>query len=109
MSANDEFRGVGQWPAGERPVMSRPPDPIANKVFVDEVRHALGIEGDAAVRAADWILGKMERYAAWHAQPVFTLDGNGPVCSLCGTLWPLCGHHHLSGANGDHAAEDGAA
>ena len=23
-------------------------------------------------------------------------DGSGPECSLCGTLWPLCGHHHMS-------------
>lgn len=99
-----EFDEIMQIPAESRPVMSRPPTPVATNLFISEVADALGLDGDAAREAADWIVGKMDRYAAWHAQPTFTMDGAGPVCSYCGAIWPMCGHHHLSGVL---PAEDG--
>lgn len=90
---------------GTRPVMSIPPAPIATDDFIREVADALNLDGDAAREAADWIVGKLDRYAAWHAEPVFDMDGAGPVCSYCKAIWPLCGHHHQSAALPDEEVD----
>lgn len=91
-----EFEGIFMPHEGERPVMSKPPTMRASKKLIDQVRWELGLPGDVAVQVADWVADRMERYAALFAKPVFSMDGGGPVCSLCGVIWPLCGHHHLS-------------
>lgn len=91
-----EFEGIFMPHHGTRPVMSKPPTMRAAKNLIDQVRWELELDDDVAVRVADWVADRMERYASQFAQPVFTMDGSGPVCSLCSVIWPLCGHHHLS-------------
>ena len=49
-----------------------------------------------ALAFGDWLADYLESYGAASAQGVFTIDGAGPVCSWCGNIWPLCGHHHLT-------------
>lgn len=96
--AQDEFKGimtVGPDHAGSRPVTSHPPRYIAAKVFVREV--AAMLERDSSPEAvADWAIDKMERFGALMAEPMFDMNGNGPICSWCKTIWPLCGHQHQS-------------
>ena len=41
---------------------------------------------------SDWA----ERLGASRSRPVSDMHGNGPLCSWCGAIWPLCGHHHTS-------------
>lgn len=85
-----------------RPVMSHPPRLVASAKFIREVRHALDIADDEKAReVADWAIDKMERFGARTAQAVFDMEGNGPMCSWCGTTWPLCGHHHQAQAIDD--------
>lgn len=91
-----EWEGIFLPAETGRAVMSMPPRMRASAAFVREVRDALNLDTDAAADAADWIADKMERFGAAFAQPVFDMDGNGPICSWCTTVWPLCGHHHIS-------------
>jgi len=93
----DEFNEIAFYPGGTRPVMSRPPELIATNRFIFMVERGFEEHTTASTRA-DWILNLMERYGAASAQPVFTMDGQGPCCSWCGAIWPLCGHHHMSTA-----------
>ncbi len=88
--------------------MSVPPRVKASKKLILEVRDALGLDDDAAVKAADWIADKMERFGAFSAHMSFDAEGNGPQCSWCGMVWPLCGHHHLSGWGDDEPEDDAA-
>ena len=46
--------------------------------------------------AGDWLADYLECYGASSAEGVFNLAGEGPICSWCKTIWPLCGHAHLS-------------
>lgn len=94
-----------------RPVMSKPRPFKATKKFIHHVQDNLELADDKAVAAADWVLNLMERYGAASAQPVFDMEGSGPNCSWCGTIWPLCGHHHMSENLPDEdesEADDGA-
>lgn len=97
-SAQDEFKGImttSPGDGGNRPVMSRPPRYIATREFVREVSDML--ERDRSAEAvADWAIDKMERFGALMAEPMFDMNGNGPICSWCKTIWPLCGHQHQS-------------
>lgn len=99
--STSEFEGIFLAGNGTRAPMSKPPRMKATKRFIREVQDALGIPDERATEAADWVVNKMERYGAYFAEPVFDMDGNGPKCSFCGMIWPLCGHHHMSGALGD--------
>jgi hypothetical protein len=95
-----EFADIFE-PKPDRPVMTRPPREQASKKFIHEVAAELRAVGldltpDDAAKVADWAADKMERFGARTAQGVFTMDGGGPLCSWCGTIWPLCGCHHLS-------------
>lgn len=100
-----EWTGIFVFEGGDRPVMSRPPVPKAASALVREVADMLGVEYHDAIEAADWIASKMERFGAGTAQPVFDMDGNGPICSWCTTIWPLCGHHHLTAFTGEDEDE----
>lgn len=95
-----EFEGILQYAdtRPNRPVTSRPPRVIASSAFIREVAHKLElpVDSDRAREVADWVVDKMERFGARTAQGVFDLKGNGPVCSWCGVIWPLCGHYHQS-------------
>lgn len=102
MSIMNEWEGIF-LPTAPRAVMSVPPRTQASSLFVHEVRDALGLDDETAVRVADWAADKMERFGAAFAQPVFDMDGNGPICSWCTTLWPLCGHQHQSAMLEDDA------
>lgn len=89
-----EFHEIIQSTGGERPVMSKPRPFTATKKFIQHLHDNIGELSQE--EAADWVLNLMERYGARTAQPVFDMDGSGPQCSWCGTLWPLCGHQHMS-------------
>lgn len=94
---NEEFTAIILVTEGEtRPVMSKPQPFKATKKFIQHVQDNLGIPDEHATDAADWVLNLMERYGANTAQPMFDMEGAGPCCSWCGTIWPLCGHHHMS-------------
>lgn len=106
---NEEFTAIIITEGGTRPVMSKPKPFIATKKFIQHVEENLNIPEDQATAAADWVLNLMERYGANSAQPVFDMEGNGPMCSWCGMIWPLCGHHHMSSNLGPDEEEDEAA
>lgn len=89
-----EFHEIIQPKSGERPVMSKPPSLTATKKFIRHIQD--GLEDLSPEDAGDWVLNLMERYGARTAQPMFDMEGNGPSCSWCGMIWPLCGHHHMS-------------
>lgn len=105
MSAG-EFEGIFEH-GYSRPLMSKPPRVQASKKLIQEVADALHIDDDDAAReAADWIADKMERFGARTARGVIDMDGNGPQCSWCSAIWPLCGCSHLSEVDlGDEADE----
>jgi hypothetical protein len=107
---NPEFTAIIINDGGNRPVMSKPKPFKATKKFIQHVQDNLPIPDDKAVEAADWVLNLMERYGANSAQPVFDMEGNGPLCSWCFMIWPLCGHHHMSSnlGNDDEEGEDDA-
>ena len=103
---SDEFSEIMQSTGESRPVMSVPPRVIASAKFIREVQRELDIaDDDRAREAADWIIDKMERFGAYTARRVFDLEGNGPQCSCCGGIWPLCGHHHQAFQPHDHEGE----
>lgn len=94
----DEFREIFMVAPGtpeSRPVMSLPPRVIATKKFERELQ---GVIDDASTTTdiADWVVDKMERFGAAFAEPMFDMEGNGPTCSWCKAIWPLCGHQHQS-------------
>ena len=91
-----EFEGIALQ-SKPYPLMSKPTPLVATNLFVREVQDAL--TGKTAQEQADWVLNKMERYAAAFSEPVFDMEGNGPQCSLCSAPWTLCGHHHMSVKN----------
>lgn len=101
-----EFEGIFE-PTPSRPVMSKPQRMKASKEFVHEVAAMLGVQhSEDATEAADWIADKMERFGARTARPVFDMHGNGPQCSWCGAIWPLCGDAHLSEELDDEEGAD---
>jgi hypothetical protein len=95
-TAESEFTAIIITDGENRPVMAKPRPFKATKKFIAHVQDNLGTPDERAVDAADWVLNLMERYAAQYARPVFDMEGNGPQCSLCSMIWPLCGHHHMS-------------
>lgn len=98
MTAEDEFKGILVPASGtpeRRPVMSHPPRYVASRDFTLEVSDLLD-RSAGPQDVADWIVDKMERFGALMAEPMFDTEGNGPICSWCKTIWPLCGHHHQS-------------
>lgn len=104
--SDGEFTAIIISEGGTRPVMSKPRMFRATKKFIAHVQDNLDIPDDRAIEASDWVLNLMERYGANSAQPVFTMDGNGPICSWCGMIWPLCGHHHMSSNLGPDEEEE---
>lgn len=114
-AASTEFVGViNSFVDGgrERPPMSVPLKVEASKDFIDRVRTEIPctVTDDEATAVADYVLNLMEKYGAFQAQPVVNMHGTGPCCSWCGTIWPLCGHHHWSGVDFDNeeAEDEGA-
>lgn len=95
MTIANYFNEIALDPVELRPLASRPAPLIATNLFVREVQEALNDK--TSQEQADWVLNKMESFAAFFAQPVFDMEGGGPLCSFCTAIWPLCGHHHMSG------------
>ena len=63
----------------------------ATPEFVREVSDMLrDPQDDRAV--AQWIVERIEEYGAQHARLVFSVEGNGPFCSYCGSIAAYCGH-----------------
>lgn len=83
-----------------RPVM-RPPKVEATSQLVLETRIALEETGGDPERMAQWVAERIEEFGALQSQPIFDMEGNGPICSWCGTIWPLCGHSERSEVLGD--------
>lgn len=103
----NEFDGILIPQGGNRAFMSRPPEFKAARVFVDRVMAELDVpDRERANVMADWIVNFAERFGAYQAAPMFDMDGNGPRCSWCGTIWPLCGHHHMTGRNLEEDDDD---
>lgn len=75
----------------DRPVMM-PPRVQATDQLVTETRIALEETGGDPERMAQWIAERIEEFGALQAEPVFDMEGSGPICSWCSALWPLCGH-----------------
>jgi len=103
---SDEFHGIFLNDGTTRPLTAAPPPMKATKKLIREVQDALGIPDERATEAADWVADKMERFGARSAQPVFDMDGQGPMCSWCGMVWPLCGHQHQSEETNDESDEE---
>ncbi|WP_017791898.1 hypothetical protein [Leucobacter salsicius] len=102
-----EFDGILIATGGSRPLMSKPPEFKAARVFVDRVMAELDVpDRERAEFMADWIVNFAERFGASAAQPMFDMEGNGPQCSWCGQIWPLCGHHHMSEEISDDEAKE---
>ena len=90
-----EFEGIFERQSN-RPVMTMPPRMVPSAKLVAQIRIACDLDHATAERVAYWAADWGERLGARTAQPVIDMDGSGPICSWCGMLWPLCGHHHLS-------------
>lgn len=75
----------------DRPVMV-PPQVQATDQLVLETRLALEETNADPERMAQWVAERIEEYGALQAEPVFDMEGAGPICSWCGAFWPLCGH-----------------
>ena len=98
MSGNDHPK----WfivPGENRPVMSRPPKLTATRAFVQLVEDARR-DNPTPEAFADWVANFAEEYGASTAEPMFDMEGHGPLCSWCATIWPLCGHQHMSEVEG---------
>ena len=91
-----EFEGIFEPSATNRPLMSVPPRMLPSRKLIDQIRVACDLDDATAERVAHWAADWGERLGARTAEPVFDMDGNGPACSWCGQLWPLCGHQHQS-------------
>lgn len=104
----DEFAGIMLSSGDSRPVMSHPPKMAASKAFVREVQDVLDSADGSVEALADWVVDKMERFGALMAEPMFDTEGNGPLCSWCKTIWPLCGHQHQSQRIHELNTRDGA-
>ena len=78
-----------------RPGMSHPTPMQASRKLLQIIEDAQR-EHDTPEAFADWFANYLEGFGASTAEAVFTMDGAGPVCSWCGNIWPLCGHHHMS-------------
>lgn len=102
-AASNEFTEVAIGRGERRPLESVPPTLIATRDFAHRVQNEIPctVTDEETEAVADWVLNMMERFGAFSAQPVFTMDGAGPVCSWCFGIWPFCGHHHQSGHDFD--------
>lgn len=81
-----------------RPATARP-----SPKLVREVERVLAVSAGPQ-DVAEWLADYMERYAARFAHPCIDMtDPHRPgeqgtvECSLCGVVWPVCGHAHWSG------------
>lgn len=83
-----------------RPVM-QPPKVYATDHLVLETRLATEETGADPERMAQWIAERIEEFGAITSLPVFDMEGNGPICSWCAAMWPLCGHASRSEMVGD--------
>lgn len=93
MSTETEYTGIFLAQSGSRPVMSTPPPMQASRKLVQIVADARD-QSTSDEDLADWLADFMERFGARTAQPVIDMEGNGPLCSWCSAIWPLCGHDH---------------
>ena len=63
--------------------------------FVREVEFFL-LDNPTSREIAQWVADRIEEHGAQFARPVVTLKGNGPFCSYCGAIGPICGHPERS-------------
>ena len=104
-----EFEDIGILSgAAENPASWLPGKLQATRKFATAVRDNIPctVTDDEMFAVADWVLNLMERYAAYHVEPVFTLDGDGPICSLCHARWPLCGHFEYASPHAEFRSRD---
>ncbi|WP_221585574.1 hypothetical protein [Microbacterium sp. G2-8] len=105
----EEFKEIflGQ---GSRNPMSKPPRAVASSKLIREVADLLGVAvDDAKARdVSDWFADKLNRFGMLTARPVFGMDGQGPQCSSCSMIWPLCGcYHHSAEFDDEDTDEEG--
>lgn len=99
-SLRELYKGIfHEGPEQRTSPLDPPPRFVASKKLIRIIQDAR--EANPTDEAfADWLANFMEGYAAHFAHPVFDVsegaDGSGPECSLCGMLWPMCGHHNTS-------------
>lgn len=101
MAAKYDYEGISHTTGEERQPMQRPGRMVATKKLMRIIQDAQ-IEHWTEEAFADWFADYLEGYGASTAEPMFTTDGEGPVCSWCGSIWPLCGHHHMSNVGSDN-------
>lgn len=92
---------------GTRP-LGQVPEVTATDQLVLETRIALEETGGDPERMAQWIAERIEEFGAITSRGVFTMDGDGPVCSWCHTFWGLCGHDKRTEMYPDDENEGGA-
>ena len=92
---DNPYTGIFHMKGEDRPVMSHPPRFTATKKLIRTIEDAQR-DNPTPEGFADWLANYLEGYGALFARPVFDMDGNGPECSWCRQIWPLCGHHHMS-------------
>lgn len=64
--------------------------------FIREVEWLL-LENPTPREIAQWVSDRIEEHGSQHARPVFSMEGNGPFCSYCGAIGPICGHPERAG------------
>lgn len=103
MRDDQEFAGILEDPERMLRPDGSPATARPSPKLVREVERVLEVSAGPQ-EVADWLADYMERYAALFAHPSIDMTdaprSGQPLtveCSLCGVVWPMCGHGHWSG------------